>query len=82
MIKFTTKQVEILQVIKAGNPDGTACSVYDILKGITYECKRDAMLHSIRVLVDNGYVERKGLVNRDGKAVRIFNVTTKAMEIL
>jgi Fe2+ or Zn2+ uptake regulation protein len=79
-IRFTAKQIEILCIIKQGNKDGTPCSVYDILDNLTYECKRDAMLHSLKILVENGFVERRDLVIRKGKAVRVFNITTKASD--
>ena len=79
-IRFTAKQIEILYNIKRGNTDGTPCSVYDILEKVSYSCKRDAMLHSIKILVDKGFVERRDLVNRDGKAVRVFAVTTRALD--
>lgn len=82
MIRFTYKQLEILDVIKTGNPDRTHCTVYDILDRITYECKRDAMLHSIAILVKEGYIERKELVKMDGRAKRVFCVTTKALDVV
>jgi DNA-binding MarR family transcriptional regulator len=81
-IRFTNKQIEILRVIKEGNPDGTLCSVYDIQDRVSYEVKRDAMLHSLKILVDNGYVERRGREMRGTKSVRLFGVTTKAAEII
>jgi repressor of nif and glnA expression len=79
-IRFTAKQIEILSVIKKGNPDKSPVSVYDILNHISYECKRDAMLHSIKILVENGFVERRDMVEREGKKVRVFMVTTKALD--
>jgi DNA-binding MarR family transcriptional regulator len=78
-IRFTGKQLEILMVIKQGNDDGTPCSVYDILEHISYECKRDAMLHSLKILVEKGFVERRDLVKRAGKTVRVFSITTRAL---
>lgn len=82
VIRFTNKQIEILGVIKGGNSDGTDCSVYDIISGLTYEVKRDALLHSIKILADNGYIERRDRVLRSGKSVRVFKVTTKATEVI
>lgn len=80
VIRFTTKQIEILDVIKRGNKDGTPSSVYDIIENISYDCKRDAMLHSIKILVEKGFVERRDLVVRNGKAVRVFTITTRALD--
>ncbi len=82
-IRFTTKQIEILEAIKKGNPDGSMVSVYDILDRVSYDCKRDAMLHSIRRLVENGYVERRDLVNKGKKTnIRVFSITTKALDYI
>jgi competence protein ComGC len=81
-IRFTCKQIEILNIIKAGRTDGTDCSVYDIQDNVSYEVKRDALLHSIKILVDNGYIERRDRVVRDGKSMRVFRVTTKASEVI
>lgn len=81
MIKFTSKQIEILSVIRTGTEDGP-CSVYDILERIPYPCKRDAMLHSIKILVDNGFVERLGRHKKAGRSVQVFGVTEKALEFI
>jgi competence protein ComGC len=81
-IRFTNKQIEILTVIKGGNTDSTDCSVYDIMDALSYEVKRDALLHSIKILTDNGYIERRDRVIRNGKSVRVFKVTTKAAEVI
>lgn len=82
MIKITNKQIMLLMTIRNGNPDGTACSVYDLMERLPYKANRDAIRHSIKILIDNGYVVSKGRENRDGKSVQLFNVTTKTSEIL
>lgn len=82
MIKFTNKQIQILTVIKKGNDDGTACSVYDLVDKVAYTCKRDAMRHSLKILIDDGYVEVKGLEVRSGKAIQTFIVTTKCSTVI
>jgi hypothetical protein len=71
-----------MDVIRNGNPDGSPCTVYDILENVSYTTTRDSMLHSIRKLVESGYVERKDKVTMDGKAKRVFGVTSKALEII
>jgi competence protein ComGC len=81
-IRFTNKQIEILNAIKKGRSDGTECSVYDVQDALSYEVKRDALLHSIKILVDTGYIERRDRVIRDGKSLRVFRVTTKATEVI
>lgn len=82
MIKVTTKQLMLLTAIRDGNPDGTACSVADLMENLPYKANRDAIRHSLKILIDNGYVVPKGRENRDGKSFQVFNVTTKAGEII
>lgn len=82
MIKFTYKQIEILRAIKRGNVDGTPCSVYDLMDKVSYEVKRDAILHSIRVLVEAGLVERRGFIKRKGRPNQVFCITTKALDYI
>lgn len=81
-IRWTNKQIEILTLIKKGRADGTECSIYDVQDNLSYEVKRDALLHSIKILVDSGYLERRDRVIRDGKSMRVFRVTTKAAEVV
>lgn len=82
MIKFTRKQLEIMMVLKEGNKDGEACSVYDLIDLVSYDCKRDAMLHSIKILVDNGYVERLGRAKRNGSSNMTFGLTSEAHKVI
>jgi hypothetical protein len=84
-IRITRKQIEILDTIRDGNPDGSACSVYDLMEKLSYPVKRDALLHSIRILAQNGYVERrekKHEVKKTKKGDIVFYVTTKALELI
>lgn len=81
-IRFTGKQMEILRVIKEGNEDGSLCSVYDLMDKLTYEVKRDALLHSIKILADAGYIERRNREKRGTRSIRVFCVTTKTAEIM
>jgi len=81
-IRFTNKQIEILNAIRDGRADGTDCSVYDVQDKVSYEVKRDALLHSIKILIDSGYIERRDRVIRDGRSLRVFRVTTKALEYI
>lgn len=82
MIKWTLKQISILNVIKKGNDDGSLCSVYDIMAKLPYECKRDAVLHSIKILHDEGLIDKTGPVKRNNRNVQVFRLTTKALPFL
>lgn len=77
-IRFTNKQVAILTAIKDGCSDGTHMTVFDIIDFVFYDVKRDAMLHSLKILIDNGFVERCSKINSKGRRVRCFKITPKA----
>jgi hypothetical protein len=82
IIRWTSKQIEILRLVKEGNSDGEDVSVYDLMDSLSYSPKRDALLHSLKILVDNGYLERRDRVVRGGRSMRVFKVTTKAAEVV
>ncbi len=75
-IRFTVKQLQIMKAIKDKRPDGDFCDVYDIMDSLPYTVKRDALLHSIRILVEAGYVQRLPNVKRGpARSVRPFTLT-------
>ncbi len=82
MIRFTAKQLEILRLIKEKNPDGSNCSVYDVIDRLPYKGTRSAVAHSILILIKAGYVERSGREMRDGKCNQCFIVTAEVLALL
>lgn len=82
-MKLTTKQVLILTAIKCGNKDGEACTVYDIMEALPYEVKRDAVLHSVKILTSKGLVQRLGREKRDGHLpYQTFGLTTLGLSFV
>ena len=73
-VGFTVKQLQILQTVKKLQ----SCSVYQIIEHLPYKVKRDALLHSIRVLRNNDFICRHGMV--DGKMM--FGVTDKLKDYI
>lgn len=83
IIRFTGKQLEILEAIKAGNEDGTFCSIYDILDKLSYKARRDAVRHSIKILIDAELVETmRGPVRKIGRPNTLFKITSKGLELI
>ena len=83
MIKFTPKQIEIMHTLKKGNKDGDPCTVYDLMELVSYECKRDAMLHSMKILIDKGYAERLGRVRRGASGTNMtFGLTSEGLKVV
>lgn len=66
-MRITNKQITILNALKAGNKDGKPCTVYDLMEVLPVEYARDAILHTMKLLIEKGLVERLGREQRDGK---------------
>lgn len=81
---ITINQIQILLIIKEGNPDGTHVTVYDIIDRMPTNPRRDSVLHSISPLINEGYVERvDGPVStKGGRSFRSFALTEKGSEIV
>lgn len=79
-ILITSKQMDLLGIIRMGNADGTPCTVYDIQEKMLerYDKKfaRDALMHMISRLEKVGYITRsrvrKGAV---GRPMSVFAIT-------
>ncbi len=80
---ITTKQVEILNAIKEGNSDGSLRTVYDLQDALYWKPERTALLHVLRTLEQEGFIERKDIVSSDSnRKLKAFIVTTKALEYI
>lgn len=77
-MRFTSKQREILNALKKFE----YASVYEIIDEVGYEVNRDAMLHSIRVLIENGVVERYGRVKNPTGSYMNFKLTDKGESLI
>lgn len=78
-IYWTAKQIEIMYIISQKNDDGTYCSVYDIMKKLSYEVKRDSLAHGIKILIDAGYIEFMPKERRGNASVRPYTLTPKGL---
>lgn len=80
---LTTKQIEILNAIKEGNSDGTLRTVYDLQEALYWKPERTALLHVLRTLEQESFIERKEVMASDSnRKLKAFIVTTKAMEYI
>lgn len=72
---LTTKQIELIRVIGAGNDDGTATDLDEILERVRYETTKQSIQFSIRALVAHGLIEKKGVEKRRGRQRQVIAVT-------
>jgi len=73
---LTTKQLELLRVIAAGNEDGTPCDLNQILENIRYHTTKDSLQFSLRILIHRGLVEKLAPEVRRGAKRRLIGVTS------
>lgn len=80
---ITPKQMEIMIVLKDADEDGRVCTVYDLMDALTYETKRDSLLHVMRALITKGYVERKGREKRGPTHTQVtFGLGPNSSEVI
>jgi hypothetical protein len=72
---LTAKQLELLRVIAAGNDDGTACDLDQILDRIRYRTSKGSLHFSLRILIERGLVLKMGVETRRGAKRRLVKVT-------
>lgn len=78
--RFTRKQVEILETIRKGAPDGDFLDMDMLLEMLPYETTKQSMQFSIRALIRRGLIEKKGTELRRGRNRIVYSVTPKAVE--
>ena len=74
VFKGTEKQLNILDVIRKGNPDGSHLDRVQICENVDYDVKPGSMEWSLMYLMDHKLIDR-GYEKRNGKRTRIFFLT-------
>jgi repressor of nif and glnA expression len=72
---LTNKQIELLRVIGAGNDDGSATDLDEILAAVRYETTKQSLQFSIRALIGRGLIEKKGVEKRRGRQRQVIALT-------
>lgn len=73
---LTVKQIELLHVIAAANPDASACDLDQIIERINYETTKASIQFSIRALIKHGLIEKVGSEKRRGRRHVLIGITT------
>ena len=82
-MNLSTKQIVILTILKDAFEEGKNLTVYEIMEKIPHDTKRDALLHSIKILADKGLVERAGRELRTGKLpFQTFKLSAMGLAVL
>lgn len=87
MKPLTRKQAALMKVIMKGNIDVHGswiswCDYQQILDRLPYKTSRESLMCSIRILVNQGWIEREGKETRDGRSRQTVAPTAMANRIL
>jgi hypothetical protein len=81
-MQLTTKQISQLNVIVAGNPDGSPIDKDELLERLPYETSKESLQFSIRALVKRGLVTVGGKEKRRGRLRATLVPTDEARQIM
>lgn len=79
-MRITKKQAEILKTIRRRNPDGSMIDLDQLIERLSWKPSKQSFQHSLRALVNNELVEKKGFELRRNAKRRILNLTFKGYE--
>lgn len=72
---LTTKQLELLAVIGARNPDGGATDLDQILERLSYHPTKQSLQFSIRALISHGLIQKDAPEKRRGRTRTLISLT-------
>lgn len=72
---LTAKQIEVIRVVAAGNPDGSVADLDEIIDRVSYKPTKQAIQFSIRALIEHGLIEKVGTDNRRGRRRTLIAAT-------
>ena len=78
---LTQKQLELLRVIGARNPDGEAADLDQILERLSYKPTKQSLQFSIRALIAHDLIQKDASEKRRGRTRTVISLT-KAGEIM
>ena len=72
---LTTKQLELMRVISAGNTDGSNVDLDQILARLSYKTTKASLQFSIRALIGKDLIEKSGKIVRRNRERQTIGVT-------
>ncbi len=74
-MRLTERQLELLKVIGAGNPDGTVADLDQIIERASYKPTKASIQFSLRALEAHELIERAGTEKRRARQRALWKVT-------
>lgn len=71
---LTAKQIELLQIIKNANPDGTLVDLDQLIERTTYAPSKQSMQFSVRALIARGLIKKAGQEKRRERSRILFEI--------
>lgn len=77
-MKYTDKQVILLNLILKGNDDGTFLDIDQLLEALPYETTKASLHFSLRALIKHGMIEKREREKRRCRMRRVIAPTGNA----
>lgn len=74
-MRLTSKQLEIMKKIMAGNPDGSKIDITQLRHSLSYAATKQAVLCSVNVLINRSLVAHSGRETRKGRVHTTIELT-------
>ena len=81
-MRLTKKQVEIMKVVIAKNPDGSSVDFDQLIERVSYETTKDSMHFSVRALINKGLIFKDEPEKRRDRQRTIITPTVRGFEAL
>lgn len=81
-LSFTSKQIEIMQLISNKNADGSRLDIKQLQNSLSYQVTKQAVLSSVNCLVKRGLIERMTQVSRDGHRRTPLQLTSEGEAVV
>lgn len=78
-LRFTAKQVDVMQCILKGADNGDFIDTDQLLERLSYETSKKSLQFTIRFLVNRGLVEKKPREIRRGRLRAVYALTPEAL---
>lgn len=81
-MRVTKKQIALITTIGAANDDGGFLDIDQILEKLSYVTTKQSLQFSLRALIKNGYVEKRGLETRRGQGRIVISLTKEGYRMM
>jgi predicted transcriptional regulator len=82
MIRLTTKQIQIMDIIVKGNPDGSFVDIDELLVRLPYETTKQSIQFSVRALISKNLIEKQPRELRRGRQRVVLSPTREGYGLI